>query len=45
MDAIRWDDEYSRSDSEGCGGSDDVASSVYDNSPVYRPPSNLQSIN
>ena len=45
MDAIRWDDEYSRSDSEGCGGSDDVASSVYDNSPVYRPPRNLQSIN
>ena len=45
MDAIHWDDEYSRSDSEGCGGSDteDLTSSVYDNSPVYRPSNKLPS--
>lgn len=49
MEAIncQWDDDYSRSVSgpnsvsEGRGESDteDVASSVYDNSPVFRPPS------
>lgn len=36
--ASEWDcEDYSRSASQGSETEDDLASSVYDNSPVYRP--------